>query len=421
MSFVVNLLLIRVGLEMIDAASYGVWLVLSSLVTWISLADIGLGNAIRNAVAVALAHKDTGEARRYVSTGYVLIAAISIVVLILAVAVIPVVNWSVVLNAPDIANDILWPLAMIAALCFCLRLLAGLVGFLLLGAGRAALSAVIDLATNVSALIALLGLKDAGIGSLFSLGSTLSIVAVVVPVFSTVLVFKSRSFCQLRPSLRSLDMRLTGQLLGSGIRFFVINSAAMIMFASSNVIIAHVCGPDEVTVYNVALKYFGLLTIGFSVALTPFWSAFTDAFASGEELWVRSVMRRLVAIWGGTVVMAIVMVILSPAIVRLWIGESVEIPLVLACVFGLYVCVTNWNSLFAYFLNGVGRIQLQMLLAVFLLAVYIPLSLFLSSELRLGLMGVVFASILSQSVGAVVQPLQYRRVISGTAHGIWAK
>jgi O-antigen/teichoic acid export membrane protein len=420
-SFVVNLWVIRVGLELVSTSDYGVWLVLSSLVTWISLFDFGLGNGIRNVVAIALARRDLERAQRYLSTGYVLVFAICGLFLLLALGITPFVHWSRVLSAPDSSEEMLRALALIALVSFSLRLGTGLVSSLLLGGGKSALTGLIDLVANVATLLTLEFLKSTSAGSLFSLGATISVMSAIVPAVATFLVFRWSAFHQIRPSLKSFERKLVRELLGPGIRFFIISTAAVIVFTSSNIVIAHICGPGEVTVYNVAFKYFSLLSVGFAVILTPFWSAFTDAFTTGDTHWAKRAMRRLLLVWMGVSLVAVVMVLVSPVLIRFWLGDAVRVPFGIAVVFAIYTCIINWNGLFAYFLNGVGKIHLQMMYAVFLLIAHVPLCLLFASVLGMGLMGILVASILSLSIGAAFQPLQYRRIITGDASGIWAK
>ena len=67
----ISLLLIPLTIGYINSKLYGVWLTLSTIVTWISFFDIGLGNGLRNRAAEAIAHGKIKYARVLVSTSYV--------------------------------------------------------------------------------------------------------------------------------------------------------------------------------------------------------------------------------------------------------------------------------------------------------------------------------------------------------------
>lgn len=53
-----------------DTDNYAVWLTLTSLVSWIALFDIGLGNGLRNRLSETLAKNDITQSKKYISTAY---------------------------------------------------------------------------------------------------------------------------------------------------------------------------------------------------------------------------------------------------------------------------------------------------------------------------------------------------------------
>ena len=65
-NFVFNLLIVRLTLDYLGKTEYGVWLTLSSILTWFNYLDFGLGNGLRNKLAEALAKNDIKSAKIYV-------------------------------------------------------------------------------------------------------------------------------------------------------------------------------------------------------------------------------------------------------------------------------------------------------------------------------------------------------------------
>ena len=47
-SLLISLLYVPLLLHSMNAVNYGIWLTLTSLIAWISMFDIGLGNGLRN-------------------------------------------------------------------------------------------------------------------------------------------------------------------------------------------------------------------------------------------------------------------------------------------------------------------------------------------------------------------------------------
>ena len=68
---------------------------------------------------------------------------------------------------------------------------------------------------------------------------------------------------------------------------------------------------------------------------------------------------------------------------------------------------------FAYFVNAINKLQLQLYTSVVAALINIPLSIYLVKSLELGLEGVVLATVISLSIFAVLAPIQVFKIIYG--------
>ena len=57
-SFLVSFLMVPLLLNYLDNEQYGIWLVLSSIVGWVTFFDLGIGNVIRNELGKAWSNKN---------------------------------------------------------------------------------------------------------------------------------------------------------------------------------------------------------------------------------------------------------------------------------------------------------------------------------------------------------------------------
>jgi len=206
-----------------------------------------------------------------------------------------------------------------------------------------------------------------------------------------------------------------------GFRFFLIQIASLIIFATDNLIITQIFTPADVTIYNIAFKYFYILSLVFGVILTPFWSAYTEAYTKGEFGWIKKVNAKLIKIWLIFIAIVFLMLLIAPTAYRIWVGSEIIIPEVLSILMAIFAIVTMWNNIFAYFLNGIGKIQLQLYNSVFVGILNIPLSIFFATYMNLGVSGVILATITCLFPSAIWAPLQYKKIINQTAIGIWNK
>jgi O-antigen/teichoic acid export membrane protein len=202
-----------------------------------------------------------------------------------------------------------------------------------------------------------------------------------------------------------------------GLKFFILQIAAIVIYQTSNIVIANTCSPEDVTIYNIAYKYFGIGTMLFSIIMAPFWSAFTDAFASNEYEWMnRSVtmLRKFAFLSMGFVLL---MILISPLAYKLWIGDVVKVRMTVSIAVAFYVITTIWNSLNSLLLNGMGKIKLQLYFSLIGTLANIPLSIYMGR--KFGIEGVVMAIFILNLGSAVYAPIQVSRLLNRSAKGIW--
>ena len=90
----ISFLLVPLTLNYLNASEYGVWLTLSSLMTWINHFDIGLGNGLRNKLTKALTLKDFNLGKIYVSTTFAILSVIIIIFIVLFFVINPYIEWN---------------------------------------------------------------------------------------------------------------------------------------------------------------------------------------------------------------------------------------------------------------------------------------------------------------------------------------
>jgi O-antigen/teichoic acid export membrane protein len=243
---------------------------------------------------------------------------------------------------------------------------------------------------------------------------------VIVFIFAS-LVLYSNKLNEYRPSIIYVKFKYSKDLFRLGASFFLIQIAALILFASGNLVIAQLLGQEDVAKYNIVYKYFSILLMIFTLILTPFWSATTEAFYKTEFQWIMNIMKRLKQIWLILVSVTIVMVFSASTIYKLWIGKDLAIPWTLNLGMGIYLIIITYNQLFVTFINAVGKLRLQLYHSVFIILFNIPLSIFLCKNLNLGLSGIVLSNIFCQGIASIWTPLQYKFLINSSAKGIWNK
>ena len=207
--------------------------------------------------------------------------------------------------------------------------------------------------------------------------------------------------------------------MGIGVQFFIIYLCLIFVFQIINIVISRELGPESVTEYNVANKYFGIAYSVMLIILTPFWSAFTDAYNKKDFKWMHRVKRVLEVIWLGEVVVVVLMVIIAPWFYKVWIGDSLSIQTALSIMMALFILVQSIAAVYMNLINGIGKVRIQLFIYVFFAILAWPLMQLTCR--KFGLMGVLVVPTMVCSIQALIGKIQLGKLLSGSCTGIWNK
>jgi O-antigen/teichoic acid export membrane protein len=419
-SVLVSFLLVPLTLNYLNATKYGMWLTISSIIGWFGFFDIGLGNGLRNKLAEAFALKDYKLAKTYVSTTYAILLLIISGVFLLFLFINPFLDWSKLLNTqPEMAGE-LSSVVLVVFTFFALRFVLNLIGIILTSDQLPAVNNSFGPLGNLIALVAIYLITKFTHGNLLYVSLIYSAAPVLILIIASFYFFNGK-YEFIKPDLKSVDFKHFKSLADLGVKFFILQIGVLIVFSTDNMIITQILGPAEVTPYNIAFQYFGIPIMIFTTIMTPFWSAFTEAFTNKDVNWIRNSITKLIKIWLLIVVGVIILLAISEYFYLLWVGNTVHIPFLLSAFMGFFAIINTWNNIFAYFINGVGKIKLQMYYGIFAMIVNIPISIFFAKNLEMGSAGVILGTCLSMLFGFIFGPIQYWKIINNNAKGIWLK
>ena len=410
--------LVPLTLHYLDKERYGIWLTLASLVGWFSFFDIGIGNGLRNKLSEALATGNTKLAKIYVSTSYACVSIIFLSLMVLFWAFSPLLNWSRILNtSPALASE-LGKMVLVVFSFFCLQFILSLIGNILFAHQEPALNNLINPLGSILSLLTIYILTLTVPGSLFWVAVVFSAAPVLVLLVFNILFLGSK-FRDIAPSAKYVQFRHSKDLFGLGLQFFIIQIGYIVLYTSANIVLTQLFGPQEVTVYNVAYKYFTIALMINGIITATYWSAFTDAYVRKETAWITHTIRRLEYITYFLMFMVVVSTILANKVFALWLGHSIEVPVSIQIVMCIYALISLIAAPQHIFLNGTGKVRLQLYTAIGTIFMTIPLALLFCKTFHLGPAGVILAMICTTLPVTILYKIQYSKIMSGKATGVW--
>lgn len=418
-SILISLQVVPLTIDYINPTRYGIWLTLSSIIAWLSYFDLGFAHGFRNRFAEAKANNDLKLAKEYVSTTYAVLFLLFSIIFIIAIVVNQYLNWGNILNIDQSYNEELKLVFGILACFFCMNIIASVFTTMLTADQKPALNSLIQTSGQVLAFICIYILTRTTSGNLIYLAFAFSGIPCFLLIVVSIIVFSCKKYKDVAPSFNCIRFALTKKILGLGGQFFIIMISMLFIFQFINIILSRIEGPEAVTQYNIAYKYFNVLNMIVAIILSPFWSAFTDAYVKKDYEWMILAVRKLERMWLFCIPILIVALILSDVFYKLWVGNSVEIPFMLSLCMAIFMLFQTAGNIYMYMINGTSKVRLQLIIYALFALISIP-SINFSCKL-FGIYGVLLIPTIVFLIQGIVGRIQIYRIINKRAKGIWLK
>lgn len=406
-SIATSLIIVPLTINYVNPTQYGIWLTLSSMVAWISFFDIGFTQGFRNRFTEAKAKGDVLLAKKYVSTTYFFVAIIFFFLWIVLLVVNGFLDWSKIINIDIEISSQTTSLVTIILTYFCSQFVFKIINTMLIADQKPAIAALIDLIGQILSLIIIFLLTKFTIGSLIYLGLALSISPTIILIISNLYLFKNK-YKDYSPSIALVRREYAHDIMGLGLKFFVIQIAFIIQYQSTVFLIAHFFDTLQVTSYNIAYKYFGVLQMTFMIIITPFWSSVTDAYTKGDLKWIKKIVNQSIYILFLFIFIGAIMLYFSDEVYDIWIGKNiVDIPFSISLLCYIFFSTGMFASIFVTVINGIGAIKIQFYSSIITAGIFITLSIVFIKVFNFGIESILIASIISNVFGYFIAPLQY--------------
>lgn len=380
---------------------YGLWATILSVTSWINYCDVGVGNGLRNLLSKQIAKKNFKDAEKSISTAYICLTGVSLTILMVLIIFSIFIDWKSAFK-----TNIDLQLTMIITFIFiCINFVLALSNTVLYALQLSETVSFRNVLMHVINILGLFFLKQFSEGNLvyvailFGAGTTLTY------LINTVNIWRKYKF--FRPQLKTYDRSYVKEICSVGIKFFVMQIAAVVLFTTDNIIITRLFGSAAVTPYSMVNKIYNT-GYGFFTAITvPIWSASTEALAKQNFEWFDKVLRKLKAV---TLVFFIGYVLVGIAfkpIAAIWLQRELEYPDGLILVMILYYLMQTISVTYGSVNNGIGALNGQVVLGIIQGIANVPMSIFLAKNCGLGVVGIKLATAILIGVGAIFQPIYY--------------
>lgn len=372
---------------------YGIWITASTAVVMLAVMDFGIANSLTNMVSGAYARNDERAAQQFYSTAFWTSLAISISLALSAYAIWGWIDWGKLFHLSEAVQ------IHEASLCVAIAL-----GFFLLGLPLNLINRVMS------------GYQQTQISNYFNLASSVLSLGAIMLVIRThgslvmLMLLYSASLLSgavalnfwvhgwhkpwVRPIPEAISRDSFRLLMNTGVGFFVLQIAGLIVFNSDNLVITHYLGPAQVTPYSVTWRLAAYAALLQTAVFPSLWPAYSEAYARGDYAWVRRTFWRAVRLaLGSTAVAVCALAFFGRTMIRFYVGGSAVPTQTLLVGICTWTLLSAGMDLQACLLAAIDRIKWQGILSVVAAALNIALSVYLVQ--RIGSLGVVLGTLLS--------------------------
>lgn len=364
-SVAVSVVTVPLVMNYLGKEQYGFWAILTSFASWLILFDFGIINGLLNTVSEAYGKGDKALAKKYTSTAFFILLAISISFLALLFTVGYFVPWGSLFSVEGIVDSEVVYWCVVAALGpVILGLPLSIVRQVYAGYQRAYISNVFLAFAPVSTLLGLfvaLAL-DASLPLLILTLTAPPIIMTGINYIRLIIV----DFPWVAPTLPSVTRDARQRLLAISVPLFLFQIGALMVSQSQLFILSHRSDYDTVAEYSVIFRLYLLVSSLIILSTNAMVPPFREAFEQGDRAWIRKAFKQMLLMrMGFAIAASLIMIMGGNLLLELWLGNDniVFEPHVWIAASVLLVS-SMWSSTFGDFLTILDRIWVQVFLVL---------------------------------------------------------
>lgn len=352
----------------------GIWLALTAVTSWISLADGGIGQSLLNRLSYYYGQNNQKDAISALWSGQwlqtFLVLALSVVILWVSLEV-DFIHW-IFPTRPENTDTIQQAFTILSIGTLVLLPLRNYTSVLISNryvADNTTLLILQSVFLTGSALFALLFKLDI-------VGYSLAYLAAfyIIAIIGWIRVFTTHLPTFWKPL--TLNFKVGLDLLKSGI-YFALSSLALILNSSfDNLVLAKFYGPGAVVDYSFPVRLFGFTLILSMLAGGSLSSAYTQALGQRRIDWIRRRYRgSLIA--GGVLstVLCLLLLPMAKQIIRVWSVDTARPDMFMITSVAVWFIVTGFYQPTAFLMNGLYRAKDTLKVGIASVIINIPATL----------------------------------------------
>ena len=347
---ITGLISIPLTMDYLGSERFGIWMICTSILSFIVFSDLGLGKGLLNAISKYNATNNKVEIKKSISSVMFILISISLLLCIVMYFTIPYVNWGGFFNVKsEIAIRESKSVIIIMSIIIAINIPLGVVQNIQIGFQNTH-------SNNIWLTFgALLSLGSVLFGIYCKAGLPFLIISlmggnVVANLLNGIVFFvKNPDYI---PSYKFINIDTIGKMLKAGNSFFLLQLFSLMANSMDNIIIAQISGASAVSTYAIVKKLFILTQIG-QYFIAPYWPVFNESIAKKEYIWAKETLIKILktSLFFGFICASITL-IFGGDIINIWVGGKIEPSFHLLLGMFFWTFIINYGGCMSVFLNN---------------------------------------------------------------------
>lgn len=355
-----SFLIISISIKYLGSEVYGSWAAVFAIIGWLSILDLGVGSSLKNSIGENNSSKNLIKLKSIISTTYVALFTIALVVWISFELTKQYVSWDYLFNN-SFEQETLKIVAKNIFYTF-LVIFIGKISFAILNANHKSHFGSISIAvTNLILMALLFYFQQVGQNKAEKLViySRLILISNFITYFFINSITYLFFFKELIPNPKLFDISILKPIFRLGKGFLILQFNTILLYSTDIFLLNKFSSGMYAASYAVLQKYYGISIVIMSIIITPFWSAIVSCRENKSFDLIRKYFQSLIGVSIFLTILNTFLLLLQTVILNFWVGNSMKPSILSGSLMALYSSILCFFQIYGTFQNGFGDIKLQ--------------------------------------------------------------
>ena len=398
LQFIFMILCIKLTIPYMGIERFGAWMAINSLITILAFLDFGIGNALANKSAEALASNSVINIQKLITGGIGSLLTISLgMSFFLECVVFLFHNLDYIPIKNEIIKHEVYSAIYIYIILFFVSILINGINKIYNGLQISYIGNIFSSITTVLSIMLMYYLTYNKVEMMVLLFGI--IISQILLIILLIKFLEKKEYFQFS-KLKNYTYINFNKIIKIGSGFFFLQFAGVVGWGCDLLIIAKYLGSIEVARYSILQKLFLLLIQPILIYTMPLWGIYAGAHSRLDFAFIKQKLIKTLKISAIYAFFAgVVLVIFGNVLIGFWSGNSIHITIYLYILYFILATLIALGTVFTTYMNGCGIIKPQIYASLlFIIISFVLKILFSKYGLNYFIISTIIAYIISTPI-----------------------